>query len=819
MSQCACVRLKKKTVIHEDEEFSDSSKSDIADMAAMPCLKNKPKPRRRLSFKIGDIRRMIPDKILQCFGQDEIEMTKLEKTIKASLLIQKWYRSYMARLEVRRRYTWTIFQTLEYAGEQDQVKLYNFFNALLTHIPQTANRDGYNSKGASRSSSFDNLDLEFEDESPDEEYSYDQEDKKTLRHFTLEYPYTEEKITELIEIFRKHRHFRLPPKVVADILRRSIMALRKLPNINVVSTALSKQITVCGDLHGKFDDLLVILHKNGLPSTENPYVFNGDFVDRGKRGLEVILVLLLCFITFPGGVYLNRGNHEDHIMNQRYGFIREVQSKYRKNHERILKLFESVYRWLPLGTIVNNRVLIVHGGISDTTDLEMIRSLEREKYVSLLRPPLCDSSAPGAEAINKVEWKQVFDILWSDPQETKGCIPNNLRGAGTYFGPDVTKKFLEENRLSYIVRSHECKHEGYEMCHDNLIITIFSASNYYEIGSNNGAYVKLMGPNLEPHFVQYMANAGRRKLNFYQRMGLVETGATKELQAQILNVRDVIEEEFSKLDPDNTGLITVTQWCITLEKCTGLQIPWRLLKEKLVSIDPESKMVQYQTTFDNIKSSKLNSVQGASTVVETLYRNKSSLEAIFRIIDKDNSGYISLDELAEACNLIKEHMPCNMTEDQLQEICRMMDINKDGLVDLNEFLETFRMVDPESRRKNMPNSPDNSNLLGSENRSPRLNKTENTPPKDPKPSTNHTKENGDKNSIFIEAAEHVQDDNSVANGDSLSPNQGEKFSLKVQVHNFSNGEGGDEGDSPVLSGHTNGLKASPVLSSRRGSLI
>ena len=73
-------------------------------------------------------------------------------------------------------------------------------------------------------------------------------------------------------------------------------------------------------------------------------------------------------------------------------------------------------------------------------------------------------------------------------------------------------------------------------------------------------------------------------------------------------------------------------------------------------------------------------------------------------------GYISLDELADACNLIKEHMPCNMTEDQLSEICRMMDINKDGLVDLNEFLETFRMVDPESKRKNMPNSPDNSHL-------------------------------------------------------------------------------------------------------------
>uniref|UniRef100_A0A182IJK1 Serine/threonine-protein phosphatase n=1 Tax=Anopheles atroparvus TaxID=41427 RepID=A0A182IJK1_ANOAO len=600
-----------------------------------------------------------------------MSMTKIERTMKAAILIQRWYRRFLARIEIRRRYTWTIFQSIEYAGEQDQVRLYNFFNALLTHIPETAGRP-IDSQNTSRSSSAEALNMKFSDESDDLADEGIAGPERSYQGPEIKFPLDKKELEVIIDLFRKKKN-RLHAKYVAGILREATSKLKRLPNLNQASTAISKQVTICGDLHGKLDDLLVVFHKNGLPSPENPYVFNGDFVDRGKKGLEVLLLLLCTFLVFPGGVFLNRGNHEDTVMNARYGFIREVHQKYKHNAERLLKLIDEVYRWLPLGTIVNNRVLVVHGGISDSTDLDLIRSLDRGK---------------------------VFDILWSDPQHTEGCRPNSLRGAGTYFGPDVTNKFLQRYKLQYLVRSHECKPDGHEIMHGGKVITIFSASNYYEIGSNKGAYLKL-DPQLDTHFVMYTAAASKtRKLTFRQRVGLVESSALRELAAKLRERRIELEREFKSRDAENTGVLTLAKWCEALESATNLGLPWRMLKDKLAPADNPTASsvatiteVNYRKTLHLLDTDSFKSAQnGTASVAESLYKNKSSLEAIFRILDKDNSGQISLEEFGEACELLRRHFPHN-THEQLLDMCRMMDINKDGQVDLNEFLETFRLCE------------------------------------------------------------------------------------------------------------------------------
>lgn len=85
------------------------------------------------------------------------------------------------------------------------------------------------------------------------------------------------------------------------------------------------------------------------------------------------------------------------------------------------------------------------------------------------------------------------------------------------------------------------------------MITIFSASNYYEIGSNKGAYLKL-DPQLDTHFVQYTAAASKtRKLTFRQRVGLVESSAIRELGARLRDARTELEREFHQRDPSNSG--------------------------------------------------------------------------------------------------------------------------------------------------------------------------------------------------------------------------------------------------------------------------
>ncbi|XP_064872919.1 serine/threonine-protein phosphatase with EF-hands 2-like, partial [Oncorhynchus nerka] len=530
--------------------------------------------------------------------------------MKAAILIQRWYRRYMARLEMRQRYTWNIFQSIEYAGEQDQLQLSSFFSFMLDNFTQL------NGNGPDLISHL--LDPVVDPWSDRERQTmYEQitvPESYSGPHLT--FPLTVSHTNALLSAFKEQQP--LHGRYMLQLLHQTKKLLKQMPNVIHLSTPYAKEITICGDLHGRLDDLLLIFYKNGLPSAETPYVFNGDFVDRGKKSVEVIILLFAYQLLYPDHMTLNRGNHEDHLMNLRYGFTKEVMQKYKTHGRDILLLVQDVFSLLPIATVIDNKVLIVHGGISDMTDLDFLSSIERHKVISALRLPrrslnhlevtrsssqgqpesprcrsrgqpesprcrsrgqpesprcrsrgqpesprcrsrgqpesprcrsrgqpesprcrsrgqpesprcrsrgqdhgntpkkrrhltrqgssssssssslcsprgssrltLCHCLSPSMLSPTdnlqvpfldsftalpvrqppreELEWKQVVDLLWSDPKSQPGCSPNTFRGGGSYFGPDVTRSLLERHGMTLLIRSHECKQEGYELCHD-----------------------------------------------------------------------------------------------------------------------------------------------------------------------------------------------------------------------------------------------------------------------------------------------------------------------------------------------------------------
>lgn len=53
----------------------------------------------------------------------------------------------------------------------------------------------------------------------------------------------------------------LHAKYLVQLLLETRAALKQKANINYATTSIAKQMTVCGDLHGKLDDLYMIFHK------------------------------------------------------------------------------------------------------------------------------------------------------------------------------------------------------------------------------------------------------------------------------------------------------------------------------------------------------------------------------------------------------------------------------------------------------------------------------------------------------------------------------------------------------------------------------
>lgn len=287
-------------------------------------------------------------------------------------------------------------------------------------------------------------------------------------------------LDEQIERLRKCEY--LKEQEVKVLCDRAREILSEESNVQRVDSP----VTICGDIHGQFYDLIELFKVGGECPYTN-YLFLGDFVDRGYYSVETFLLLLALKVRYPDRITLIRGNHETRQITQVYGFYDECLKKY--GSVNVWRYCTEIFDYLCLAAIVDDKVFCVHGGLSPAINtLDQIRAIGRKQEVPHDGP--------------------MADLVWSDPEDIEGW-GISPRGAGYLFGGDVVAKFNEVNRIELIARAHQLAMEGYKSMFPikssksqqpvDALVTVWSAPNYcYRCG--NVAAILELDEHLDQHF-------------------------------------------------------------------------------------------------------------------------------------------------------------------------------------------------------------------------------------------------------------------------------------------------------------------------------
>jgi len=284
-------------------------------------------------------------------------------------------------------------------------------------------------------------------------------------------------VDQWLETLKKCKH--LPEQDLKQLCELVKELLLEESNVQPVSAP----VTICGDIHGQFYDLLELFRVGGeIPETN--YIFMGDYVDRGYYSLETFSYFLALKAKYPNKITLLRGNHESRQITQVYGFYDECQQKY--GNANAWKYCTQVFDYLTLAALVDGRILCVHGGLSpDIRTIDQIRTIHRTVEI------------PHEGAL--------CDLMWSDPEDTIDTWKLSERGAGWIFGYKATDEFTKINDLDLICRAHQLVQEGYKyMFPKENLVTVWSAPNYcYRCG--NVASILELDTNLKREFKIFQA--------------------------------------------------------------------------------------------------------------------------------------------------------------------------------------------------------------------------------------------------------------------------------------------------------------------------
>jgi diadenosine tetraphosphatase ApaH/serine/threonine PP2A family protein phosphatase len=216
---------------------------------------------------------------------------------------------------------------------------------------------------------------------------------------------------------------------------------------------------VVGDLHGDLESLNAILQRSAFlekikKNKEASLIFLGDYGDRGEKSEEIYHVVLNLKLAFPEQVTLLRGNHEapGKLLGSPHDLPSQFQSKFKDDWKTPYQKIRSLFSFFYNAVYVENRYLMVHGGVS-------------QKISSLHDIAQADEGQDGAV---------LEELLWSDPDEELQGVSASPRGAGVLFGKNVTDEVLSRLNVKVLIRGHEPSNVGYKINHNGKVLTLFS---------------------------------------------------------------------------------------------------------------------------------------------------------------------------------------------------------------------------------------------------------------------------------------------------------------------------------------------------------
>lgn len=407
------------------------------------------------------------------------------------------------------RQQWKVFFGLDTNDEAEIFRMAKFFQTLMDNIPGVEEEGDMDSGKASFSSnreesirklsavedvessrliSVSNIDITFDESHKIQVYDIGKGSEVKI---------TLDAINKIIQTCRFGGT--LHENTIVKVLRDVYKLFKVFPNIQHISINDNAKVHVFGDLHGNLSDLLHVLDETGLPNENNIFIFNGDFVDRGQYSIEVITIIFALIALYPKFVFANRGNHEDEVICRVYGFFNDVTTR----HSLLLfEMFCEVFRHIPLFSIINNSIFIVHGGLFRYQDvtLEDLSNINRCDYNVTGKGDVLEETEEEDESEFYKHLQR--DALWSDPSSSIYGIKGSDRGAGIKFGRDVALDFMKLNNLSMVIRSHECIFDGFQQCF-NPANTPYSEDEYdlnysklnYQLVPNISFITSNMNPN------------------------------------------------------------------------------------------------------------------------------------------------------------------------------------------------------------------------------------------------------------------------------------------------------------------------------------